>query len=411
MKVKILTADYILICDEDFKIIKNGAVCFNDKIIEVGERDKVIENNPYARVKYLSKNSVIMPGLINTHVHLEFSANKTILTYGDFVNWLQSIINKRDILKDRCNSECYEKATTQMLESGVVAFGAVSSFGDDLEICFNLPQRVVYFNEILGSNPDFSSKICSNFEERVQKSFDLASDGLIPAVSVHSAYSTHPVIAKFALDIARKNNLLVTTHFMESKAERQWLDNGSGDFAKFLSIFAKDPKPMYNAMEFLTQFENLKTIFVHGVMCNKKELDIISKTGSLAHCVVSNRVLNNPLLELKKVHDLKVNLTIGTDGLSSNISLNIWDELRAALFAHMDIDVLELSKQLILASTRNGAKALNLFGNTKIAKGKNADIVSIVLPDCIEDEKQLPLELILHTEKIKSGYINGERYV
>jgi cytosine/adenosine deaminase-related metal-dependent hydrolase len=198
---------------------------------------------------------------------------------------------------------------------------------------------------------------------------------------------------------------------MESKAERQWLDKGSGDFVKFLSIFTKNPKPMYNPMEFLTQFENLKTIFVHGVMCNKKELEFISKSGSLSHCVVSNRVLNNPLLKLKNVYDSNINLTIGTDGLSSNISLNIWDELRAALFAHMDMDVLNLSKQLILASTRNGAKALNLFGNIEIAKGKNADMISIVLPDCVDDEKQLPLKLILHTRQVKSGYINGERYV
>ena len=409
--MKILVADYILTCDDDFRIIKNGAICFDKKIIDIGETDKVIKNNPYAKIKYLSPNSVILPGLINTHVHLEFSANKTMLLYGDFIQWLQSVIKKRDKLKEKCNFACYEKSIDQMISSGVVAFGAVSSFGDDLKACVNSPQRVVYFNEILGSNPDFANQICSDFTNRLERSYDASNDTFIPAISIHSAYSTHPFICDFALNIAKKNNLLTTTHFMESKAEREWLDSGSGDFLNFLKTFMKNPKPMFTPLEFLNKFKDLNTIFVHGTTCKQEELEIISKIGSLSHCFVSNRILNNPLLNLKNVNDANINLSIGTDGLSSNISLNMWDELRSSLFAHCDNDLCALSKQLILSATKNGAKALNLLDNTELSKGKNADIISIILPDMVEDINQLPLELILHTKSIKSGYINGERYV
>ncbi len=65
-------------------------------------------------------------------------------------------------------------------------------------------------------------------------------------------------------------------------------------------------------------------------------------------------------LNLKKVFDSNISLNIATDGLSSNISLNFFDELRAALFTHSDFDLLELSKILLFSSTNAAAKSLGL---------------------------------------------------
>jgi len=411
--MKILTADYILTCNDKFEIIKNGAICFDEKIIEIGKKEEVIKNNPYARVKKLSPNSVIMPGLVNTHVHLEFSANKTTLAYGNFIKWLKSIIEKRDMLKKSCDNECYELAIETMLKSGTLAFGAVSSFGDDMEVCFEAPQKVVYFNEILGSNPDKIEEIKFEFEKRVQKSLKYVSDSFIPALSVHAPYSTHPVLAKYVVDLAKRDNLTVSTHFMESMSEREWLDSARGDFEEFLSFFSKNAKPMYdNALEYLEIFKECKTTFVHANCCNDTEYEkIANMKGSISHCLVSNRVLNNPVLNLKKVISHNIPLCIGTDGLSSNISLNMWDELRSALFAHMNFDILRLAKYLVQAATKNGAYALGLEDIGYLKEGKKADIITVVLPGHVEDAEQLPLELILHTKEIKRRYINGERYV
>ncbi len=410
--MKILCADYIVTCNDNFDIIKEGAICFDEKIVQIGKADKVIEDNPYAKVKKLSPNSVIMPSMVNTHVHLEFSANKTTLIYGDFIKWLKSVISKRDELQKSCDSICYENAIEAMLESGVLAFGAVSSFGNDMQACFEAPQKVIYFNEILGSNIDMVDEIKSNFKTRVKKSFEMKSENFIPALSVHAPYSTHPLLAKYVVELAKKDNLLVSTHFMESLAEREWMDKSSGDFKEFLEIFTQDAKPMYSAMEYLELFKECNTIFVHANCCKDEEYEKISSFNAyISHCLVSNRVLNNPLLSLKKAVEKNIPICIGTDGLSSNVSLNIWDELRSALFAHMDMDVLILAKYLLNAATRNGAYALGLEDSAYLKEGKNADLITVVLPDIVEDSEQVPLELILHTKKVKSAYINGERYV
>jgi len=42
-----------------------------------------------------------------------------------------------------------------MLKSGVTTFGAISSFRADLEVCRKAPQKGIYFNELIGSNPAY----------------------------------------------------------------------------------------------------------------------------------------------------------------------------------------------------------------------------------------------------------------
>ena len=409
--MKILCADYILTCDEKFTILKDAAICFDKKITDIGKQDEIIKKNPYALVKKMPKNTVLMPGLVNTHIHLEYSANRSTLFYGDFISWLKSVITHREILRKKCQKPCYDKAIEEMLHSGVTAFGAISSFGDDLLSCFKAHQKVVYFNEILGSNPNAFDEISKEFYKKFQNSCEYQNERFTPAISIHSPYSTHPKLMDFALNIAREENLIVSTHFMESRAEREWLDHGRGDFYDFLKIFSPDPKPMQSAKEFLEKFRNLETIFVHTGLCNEEELKFIKDNGTISHCIVSNRLLGNPSLDMKKISDMDIEMHIGTDGLSSNNSLNMWDELRAALFFHHHTDSIELSRNLIKFATIEAAKALKIKDKSAIEIGKVADIISIVLPEKVENLEQLPLMLILHAKEVHHCYIDGERYV
>jgi len=93
-----LKADFIITMNKKFEILKNAEVIFNEKIIDIGY------NLPGNSI-YLGKNSVIMPALINTHTHLEFSSNKTSLNYGDFILWLESVILNREELFFSCKGK------------------------------------------------------------------------------------------------------------------------------------------------------------------------------------------------------------------------------------------------------------------------------------------------------------------
>ena len=298
--MKIISANYILTCNNNFDILENRAICFDKNILDIDELTILERKYPDAEVISLPKNSVLMPGLINPHVHLEFSSNKTSLEYGSFIAWLNSVIQKRDDLLSTCSDEVMQKQLKIMQKSGTTSFGAVSSFGNDFETCLKSPQRVVYFTEILGSRPDAVDILFDDFKARLRHVEENANERLIPAISIHSPYSTHPILTKNALDIARKFNYVVSTHFMESLAERDWLDSGQGEFNDFFSNFAPNSKPMSSATQFIELFEGCKTLFTHCVQAKQEEIEKIEKIGgSITHCPVSNRLLGVGRLEIE----------------------------------------------------------------------------------------------------------------
>ena len=406
--MKILEADFLLTCNDTFDIIEDGAVVFDEHIIAFGERKTIKEKYPDAFSFQAPPNSVIMPGLINPHVHLEFSANQSMLSYGDFITWLQSVIKHRETLSELATSELISQKLSLMLKSGTTSLGAISSFGYDLEACEKAPQRVVYFNEILGSVPSSADVMYGDFFSRYHQSLDNKSPFFIPAISVHSPYSTHPILAKKAISLAKKEGCALSTHFMESKAEREWLDTGKGDFVTFFNAFNPHAKPMSDAKEYLELFEGIQTLFTHGVQASSEELQTIAKMGgTLTHCPVSNRLLGVGKLDLKKVFEAHALLTLGTDGLSSNISLSLWNEMRSALMMHADCNLEALAQTLLKAVTCNASKALNLPCG-KLENGLFADMIVATLPQAVEEKEQLALQLILHTHQTHWNFINGE---
>ena len=127
-----------------------------------------------------------MPGLINTHVHLEYSANKGSLRFGDFVPWLESVIKNRESLQASVTPELISKTIDGMIKSGTTTFGAISSFGLDMQECANCEATVVYFNEALGTKPDAIDALFADFKERLSMSEAHKSGKFIPAISIHS---------------------------------------------------------------------------------------------------------------------------------------------------------------------------------------------------------------------------------
>lgn len=405
--MKILEADFVLTCNDIFEIIEDGAVAFDKTIIAVGKKEDLIAQFPDASRIKTPQNSVIMPGLINPHVHLEFSANQTMLRYGDFIPWLQSVIEHRQMLSELSTTKLIGEKLSLMLQSGTTTLGAISSFGYDLEACEQTPQRVMYFNEILGSVPSSADAMFADFCSRFEQSQANQSSRFIPAISVHAPYSTHPILAKKAISLARNEGCILSTHFMESVAEREWIDSANGDFLNFFAAFNPHAKPMSSALEYLDLFKDTQTLFTHGVQASDEELQAIQKMGgTLTHCPVSNRLLGVGKLDLEKIAKHHIPLTLGTDGLSSNISLSLWDEMRSSLMMHAEANLETLAKLLLEAVTCNASRALNLPCG-KIEAGLYADLIVATLPQVCA-RKEVPLQLILHTHQTHLNFIDGE---
>jgi len=404
--MKIIIADFIY---TPTGFVKNQAIAFTETIQGIDSLEVLQEKYPDAQVIQAEPHSVIYPGFINTHVHLEFSANKTSLKYGSFMPWLDTVIEHRDELMGECNNEVMQKECNEMLYSGVTTFGAISSFGNELEVCEKTPQRVVFFNELIGSNAMYADMLYGDFMERVKASQSCEkSSRITPAVAIHSPYSVHPIILQKAVNVAKQNKLPLSAHFLESQAEREWLEKGTGELKGFFEKFFNTSTPVTNIEEFMHAFDTYPTHFTHCVQANQEELVYLADKGhSIAHCPRSNRYLGCGRLEIE---DLDLPYSVATDGLSSNDSLNIFDELRATLMLHHLAPMQELATKLIQSVTSDAADILGLNCG-RIAEGKLADFAVVTLKEEPKREEEIALWTILHTKEVSEVYIEGRKYV
>jgi len=404
--MKIIYADWLLTCDESFSIIKDGAIVFDEQIIQIDTIENIRKEYNYENIEYMGTNSILMPGLINTHVHLEFSANKTSLTYGNFVQWLFSVIKNREDLIEKATQKLIDKELSKMIQNGTTTIGAISSYGFDMNSCINSALNVVYFTEVLGSKADMIDTLFLDFQEKLKSAISATSDSFIPAIAIHSPYSTHPFLIREVLNIARQKEMVVSTHFQESQAENDWLNYSTGEFEYFFKDMLDQHESFQKPSAFLHQFHDIKHLsFTHCIQANKKELAQIKELGaSIIHCPSSNRLLNNSILNLSYIEDIP--LAMGTDGLSSNHSLNMFEEMRNSFYMHSNFEVNKLATKLLTASTKGGAEALGLNKGI-LQKGYDADIISFKLPDYVEDADSLAAAIILHTSKTDKTYIRG----
>ncbi len=377
-------------------------IVFDEKIESISPADSFsedIETDEY------SDEYILYPGFINTHTHLEFSANRTTLEYGNFVEWLYSVIKHRGDLMNEADDETMMKNCNEMLSSGITTFGAISSMGLDLEVCKKTPQKVVYFNEAIGSVPSAVDALFADFKERVANSRSASpEDKITPAIAIHSPYSVHPILAKRVIEIAKDFNMPLSAHFLESKAEREWLEHNSGELAPFFKQFFNTERAVNTIEGFLELFEGTQTLFVHCTQAGESELNYLSDNGhTVAHCPRSNRLLGNGRLT---VENISTPLSVATDGYSSNWSLNIFDELRSALMMHTQGDLKKLSDRLIRSVTSDAAKCLKSDAGI-LDRGRPADMALIKLPSPAKNDS-LSLHTILHTERVEEVWIDGE---
>lgn len=402
--MQVIGASKIFLCDEKFHILENGGIAFEKgKIKDLGDYQKLCMQ--YGGGEFF-ENSVLLPTFTNPHIHFEFSANHANFLYGSFDKWLDSVMQKReDVLND--NTKAIKEAIGQQLDSGVGSVGAISSYGDDMEILASCPLKVVFFHEALGSNAATLDFLHQNFLQRLEHSKALQSESFFPGIALHSPYSVHFVFAKKLLELARKENYPTSVHFLESSIEREWLEHSSGWFLEFFkkTLQAKNPRSLYEIEEFIELFLGLDTLFVHCLHATESEISKLTQTGYIITCPRSNRLLNNKLFPLQQAPIHKI--LFATDGKSSNNNLNFLEELRTALFAYANEDLENLAKNLLLSATRYGAESLRLNSGS-LCKGLDADF-SIFEIEQITQSKQAPLQFLLQAQKAKALFINGKK--
>jgi len=320
----------------------------------------------------------LMPGLVQTHVHLVQTMFRGLAEDLGLLDWLRRFIWPLEAAHDEASvracvrlglGELLTTGTTTILDMGTTRWGDVVA-----EELVRSGIRARFGQAMM----DTGDRVPANLVETTRDSLD-ASAGLVKrwtrAGAGRIAYAYAP---RFALSctrelleavgmLAKMSELLVHTHSNESAEERAAVQGATG----------------MSPIGYLAQvgIATPRTVIAHGVHVDDEELATLRASGSaVTHCPSSNLKLGSGVADVVRLRQAGVTVGIGADGAACNNELDGFEEVRLATLLARTLrgqGALTAGDALVMA-TREGARALHLeeeIGTLEV--GRRADIVVI----------------------------------
>lgn len=402
--VMILCAPQVIIMPDAAPINKGAVVIRYGSITAAGPAEKIIRKYPGRRVVHFA-DSVLLPGLINLHVHLELPPLLDIIRAKTFPDWVLNLIGKKKGLAS-CD---YDLATRQnikiLMRSGTTTAAEICTHNISPAILRRSGLRAIIYQEVISMDPlSFTPRLASLDNSTTHK---LVHWGLSP----HTPYTVSEAALRAINLFSRKKDVRLAMHVAESKDEILLLQQKKNGLEKIYQFAKWDlawaPKGP-SSFEYLGRIGILSPhlLAVHAVQVTDKDIKLIKKSKvSIAHCPRSNKETGVGRMPLKKIVDAGITVGIGTDSLASSPSLNLWDELRYAYKTHRRDGI--TAKDLLKLATIGGAKALGLGKEIgSLEAGKRADLIAVPLP--AKNTGDIYKDLLRETKSCIMTMVNGK---
>ena len=316
----------------------------------------------------------LVPGLINTHCHLELShLMGKIPTNTGLPGFVQQVMQQRAASADEIEAAML-KADAEMYANGIVAIGDISNQTSSKGV--KLQSKIYYhtFVETMGFNPDKAIEIIKKAED-TKSAFAPLRATIVP----HAPYSVSSPLFGEIFRTSGAEGESVSIHNQETADENAFFETRSGHFLKLyeflgldISFFeAKGKSSLQTYLPLLSKAA--KTLLVHNTFTNKNDLEFAKLTHPHLYwclCPNANLYIENRLPDIKLLRNSELTITLGTDSLGSNHQLSVLAEmLTLQEQAAVPFD------ELLLWATLNGASFLGIspqYGSFE--KGKKPGI-------------------------------------
>lgn len=323
---------------------------------------------------------IIIPGMVNTHCHLEVSHLRGLIPEGTGISGFVSKLNN---IRHTSENEILRAATDAdraMHDLGISAVGDISNVGLTLDVKRKSKLKYHTFIEIFG----FDAAMCATrFKQGLHVAAAFEEAGLPYSLSPHAPYSVGKVIWEL---MAKETKLTgrISMHHDESQEERELLDKGTGRLAESFSRAGFDisslPAMASDVFSLLGKYlPESEWILVHNTVMKNIPVAADLRAGVYwVLCPRSNQYIENRLPDIQGFADSGLTVCLGTDSLASNHSLSVIEEMKTIMDA-----VPGISFDTVLSwATLNGARALGMENELgTIEKGKNPGLVNIPVFD------------------------------
>jgi 5-methylthioadenosine/S-adenosylhomocysteine deaminase len=346
--------------DNERKVVRGDVLVEDGKIAAIGDfrsdADEVIE----------AKGDIVMPGLINTHTHVAMSVMKAVaddMTFPNFLDTTFAIDSNRMENDLRIGSKL---GMCEMIRSGTTAFvdlyysqdiiaKAVDKAGIRGVLCWAV------LDEEYTTQKGNPLENCKRFH---QKHRDMSR--ITPGIGLQGVYVCSTETIQAAAELSKDENMLMHMHLSETRKE----------------VYDHKREHGNRPAEYLEDINALseRCLFAHAAWLTVNEVRTLGRNKcSISSCPVSNmKLATGGVAPIPEMLASNVNVTVGTDGSTTNNSLDMFGEMKMLSLlqkaSRWDPTILP-AQQVLDFATVNAAKAIGMPDLGSIEVGKKADLV------------------------------------
>jgi len=409
-KKKLIIPKQIVTVDDENTVLSNHAIEIEgNKILSIISAEK-INLNDYNGEVYDNQELTLIPGFVQTHVHLCQTLFRGLADDLLLLDWLKKkIFPFENAHNENSLSASVKLGINELLLGGTTTILDMGT----------LRYQEVIFNELINSGMRaISGKclidengLCPGFkgktDEEINEVYELANnyhrvndDKIFYGVAPRFVLSCSEELLKESKEIMKDfPGSLYHTHASENKAEVE----------EIRKIFNKGNVEYFDSIGVLDDH----TVLAHCVHLNDKEKTILKeKQTRVAHCPSANLKLGSGIAPIPGYLEDNISVSLGADGAPCNNNMSIFKEMRHAALIQKPIHGPEVMDALTVfrLATIEGAKALHLDDEIgSIEVGKKADLVLLNLNSynnsVSDDEKSI------YSDIVYSADVNNVEYV
>jgi len=406
MKSKLLVPKQVVTVNQNNEVL-------HDYVVEIvgGEIARIIPRKDIDISKYDGEildysRYTLIPGFIQTHIHLCQTLFRGLADDLELLDWLQ----KRIFPFENAHTKNSLRASVRLGLHDLISGGTTTIL--DMG---TLRHQEVIFDELIASGirafagncmmdknelyPKFSESTDWNLKTAYDwaKTFHNANDGKIKfgfaprfvlSCSEKLLKETKAVMKDFPGSIFH-------THSSENKMEVESVKKLTGceNIEYFHSLGVLDDR----------------TVLAHCIHLNDKEINMLKKNSvRVAHCPSSNLKLGSGIANIPRYIKEGISVSLGADGAPCNNSLSIFNEMRLAALIQKPINGATAIDALTVfrLATIEGAKALHFQNETgSIEVGKKADLVLLDLEKADQPIQNLGEQNIIDDNQVYSSIV------
>ncbi len=403
-------------------LIKNGtlltmyesdSIVTGDLFIRYGRIAGIGERLATADVVIDARGCAVLPGFVQTHIHLCQTLFRGAADDLSLLDWLK----KRIWLMEAAHTARSLRASAQLGVAELIKGGTtcaltmetVNHTEEVFQVIDETGFRAIVGKCMMDKGDDVPEALHEETEASIAESLRLleswngkAGGRIGYCFAPRFALSCTKELLERVGILARERGVIVHTHASENKNECTIVENETG----LRNVTYLDS----------VGISGRRVVLAHCVHLDAAEFQTILGTGTnVAHCPSSNLKLGSGIAKISKMLDQGISVSLGADGAACNNRLDMFTEMRTMALLQKALHGPEVlpAKQALRIATIEGARALGLekeIGSLEASKRADVIVVNLNSLQSTPHTKDLVSALVYsgQTSDVQSVVIDGQ---